>query len=119
MGGSQAKASVMLDKGSISGGTAPGFYQKAATMGPLKTPASYTAPSVETQPILSETALQTIKEIILDPILKDTKFRDFWHICSMAWEQMVAGQIESLRDLEKFLFHKAVCPFLALNHDFT
>ncbi|KAF8455699.1 hypothetical protein BGX38DRAFT_142719 [Terfezia claveryi] len=48
-----------------------------------------------------------MKTIILEPILNNSKFRDFWDICRMAGEQMESGQIGSLRDLEKFLFHKA------------
>lgn len=59
--------------------------------------------------MLSDTALATVKGIILEPILKEKKFRDFWYICQMAKEQVEAGWIVTLRDLEKFLFHKAVC----------
>ncbi|KAF8426244.1 hypothetical protein EV426DRAFT_641186 [Tirmania nivea] len=105
---SQAKGSVMFDKASVSASTTAGIYQQvAAKLGPLTSAASSTAGSVETPRILSETALKTMKTIILEPILKNNKFHDFWDICRMAGEQMESGQIGSLRDLEKFLFHKA------------
>lgn len=99
----------MFDRASLSASTAPGIYQQvAAKLGPLTSAASSTAGSVETPHMLSETALKTMKTFILEPILKDSKLSDFWHICSMAGEQMESGQIGTLRDLEKFLYHKAV-----------
>lgn len=105
---SQAKGSVMFDRASVTGSTTAGRYQQvAAKLGPLTSAASSTAGSVETPRMLSETALKTMKTIILEPILKDDTFRDFWYICHLAGEQMESGQIGSLRDLEKFLFHKA------------
>lgn len=59
--------------------------------------------------MLSESALATIKGIILEPILTENDFRNFWYICEAAKEQAETGKIVTLRDLEKFLFHKAVC----------
>lgn len=107
----------MIEKGSVSGfnTTNTGKYkQVAAKFGPLTSAASSTARSVERPRMLSETALKTMKTIILEPILGDEKFRDFWYICTMAGEQMESGQIGALRDLEKFLFHKAVRLILLL-----
>ena len=104
--GSQAKG---FDRTSVSSSTTAGAYQQAAAkFGPLASAASSTAGSVETPRILSDTALKTMNTIILEPILKDNKFQDFWDICKMAGEQMQSGRIGSLRDFEKFLFHKAV-----------
>ncbi|RPB24714.1 hypothetical protein L211DRAFT_867611 [Terfezia boudieri ATCC MYA-4762] len=102
---SQAKG---FDRASVSASTPAGRYQQVvAKLGPLTSAASSTTGCVETPRILSETALKTMKTIILEPILNNSKFCDFWDICRMAGEQMESGQIGSLRDLEKFLFHKA------------
>lgn len=84
------------------------YQQAAAKFGPLTSAASSTAGSVETARTLSETALKTMKTIILEPILKDSRFQAFWDICRMAGEHMESGQIGSLRDIEKFVCHKAV-----------
>jgi len=100
----------VFDNASVSASTTAAIYQQvAAKLGPLTSAASSTAGSIETPHMLSETALKTMKTIILEPILNDSKFRDFWEICKMAGEQMESGQIGSLRDCEKFLYHKAVC----------
>ena len=59
--------------------------------------------------MLSDTSRNTIEKIILEPILKEEQFCGFWGICETAQTQVNAGQIATLRDLEKFLCLKAVC----------
>ncbi|KAF8467801.1 hypothetical protein BDZ91DRAFT_127163 [Kalaharituber pfeilii] len=110
MAGSQKRGSVYHEKDSVSGSVTNARYKQYATQ--LAPPlSSAVAPSAarkdETRPMLSQTAVNTMKKIILEPILGDKKFCAFWDVCTWAGEQIESGRIGSLRDLEKFLFHKA------------
>ena len=53
---------------------------------------------------LSSESVDAMIHYILDPILRDGTFGDFWDLCEQAKSRILQGKICWLRDLEKFLF---------------
>ncbi|CUS12154.1 unnamed protein product [Tuber aestivum] len=53
---------------------------------------------------LSSESVDAMVGYILEPILRNGAFKDFWHLCKQAKCRLLQGKICWLRDLEKFLF---------------
>lgn len=73
----------------------------------IRSPSTYSpfeAPDFPKTKQLSSESVDAIINYILDPILRDGAFQDFWDLCEQAKRRLLQGKICWLRDLEKFLF---------------
>ncbi|KAG0124717.1 hypothetical protein HOY82DRAFT_493859 [Tuber indicum] len=73
----------------------------------IRSPSAYSSFEVRDFPKtkqLSRQSVEAMAQYILNPILLDETFEDFWQLCEQAKRGLFQGKICWLRDLEKFLF---------------